>query len=129
MNNRRRARIKALKRQCRADMRKCSGHSAKFFVSLQYQERIGRVAWGDDMTDRMFRDFINLTRGVPYKRNLIWKKAVRTVKLAPMPQRDIDPLRFKPYLNIDKKRDGESVTVFKPVSVGPTWKMEDGTDG
>ncbi len=87
MNNRKRARIKELKRQCRPAMRKHSGYGAvRAMVWMRYQEEIGRIALGDDLADRFFNEFINRKMILP------WKKNVRTtwIKQPAYRRRDIE---------------------------------------
>ena len=121
MNNRRRARIKALKRECRTKLKRYRNyHAASAMIRFQYAMAINRIQIGVDFFDAAFKDFTNLTLGVPYKRNLIWKKAVRTARFAPLPRRLIDPYDFKLSFPNDKTR---MIIVHKPLTVGPTWNV------
>ena len=118
MNNRKRARIRLLKRECRSKLRKYRNYdAASAMICFQYAAAINRVTWGIDFLDEIFTDFIKLTRGVDYKFKLIWKKTARTRWVAP-PERLMNPLDFNPLFDTPKTR---MMIVYKPLTVGPTF--------
>lgn len=123
MNNRRRARIAILRKECRTKTSDMTTLSAQTITNWSCEEKIGRILWGDDLADNAFKEFINLTHGIPYEIKLAWKKTVKTVKMTPPPSRAIDPESLRPLVLSDGTR---SLIVNKPVAIGPTLRYDIG---
>lgn len=77
MNNRRRARIKALIKECRAKTKDMTTLSAQTLTIWNYREKMGRIAFGDDLADAQLRDFRQLCAGLPDMTAPIWNKRTR----------------------------------------------------
>ena len=77
MNNRRRARIKAVIKERDAAI-KAKPLSAISLTIWKYTEMIDRIRCGDDLADAQLRDFRRLCLGIPFDDSgMIWKKRIR----------------------------------------------------